>query len=420
MSVITDHQLYAENQRRILLRNLLVVQFAVIVTYLLLAYILEVHVSPLIFEIGVGGTLVSMFTYHRGWIAFTRDFSFLFITVAIFLLVSSESRETGLYLHFVSVCSAALAAYSYDQRWKLFAVTIGSVLLFMFILFFEPQIVPFRAFEPREIKIFMVVNIFSMSVVCMICAYFLLRLNHRSERILQDSNLIIEQQNQELRKSNAELDRFVYSVSHDLRAPLSSIAGLLNLMDRQEERNNPQYLGLMRDRVQAMDKFIHEIISYSRNARTEVVKEPVLLRPMVEETIASLKYLPHVEKVQFEYAFPDNLELVVDKFRFKIILNNLLTNSIKYADFSRTKPVIQLEATRGNDFCRIAVIDNGIGIPMEFQNRVFDMFFRATESHQGSGLGLYIVKEAVEKMNGQVELNSRSRVGTTITVTWPI
>jgi signal transduction histidine kinase len=224
-----------------------------------------------------------------------------------------------------------------------------------------------------------------------------------------------------LMKTNAELDRFVYSTSHDLRAPLTSVMGLINITERSSEPQEvSKYLAMMRDRVLSLDRFIRDITDYSRNNRLSVKREKVYLRCLIDEVWENLKFSPEAETIDFRNDIPEQLFIHVDRSRLQVVLGNLMSNAMRYQDTKKNNPFIVIEHyISGNIFC-LKVADNGQGIPEEYHTKVFDMFFRASERSKGSGLGLYIVKEAMVKLSGSIQLDSTPSVGTTFTVRLPL
>jgi signal transduction histidine kinase len=227
----------------------------------------------------------------------------------------------------------------------------------------------------------------------------------------------ILQQNQQLEKTNRELDRFVYSASHDLRAPLASILGLINLCQNEHSSAEvAKMLELMKGRVANLNQFIAEIIDYSKNARMEIKSEAISLKDLAMELFESVKYRKEAESIHFKSNIDTRLMISTDLSRLKIVLNNLLDNAVKYHDRSKKETYVQISAFKSLDKVIISVEDNGRGIPFDLQPKVFDMFYRASEDSKGSGLGLYIVKETVEKLGGAIKLKSGPGVGSTFTI----
>ncbi|HYK77351.1 MAG TPA: HAMP domain-containing sensor histidine kinase [Daejeonella sp.] len=229
----------------------------------------------------------------------------------------------------------------------------------------------------------------------------------------------LEKKNQLLTVTNEELDRFVYSASHDLRAPLVSLKGLLLLTQQETDTSKIRlYMNLMQQSIEQQDQFIRDIIDFSRNKRGELSLQKVNLEKLIEESVNQhifyFKDHPVVIKKQILVK-----ELYSDPVRLKIILNNLISNAIKYGDQEKVENKIKILTYQNLGKIYIVVIDNGVGIKPEFQDRIFDMFFVTADHNPGSGLGLYIAKECALKLNGTISVQSHRGLGTKFTVILP-
>ncbi len=238
-----------------------------------------------------------------------------------------------------------------------------------------------------------------------------------TERKLAEEQL--KQQNQELLKINAELDSFVYRASHDLRAPLSSLLGLINISKTEaNEEIKAQYLQLMEKSVGKLDQFIQGIINYSRNARLEVTGKPIDFQALVNETFDDLKYMDRSEVIQKQLSIEGGAAFFSDLFRLKIIFSNLISNAIRYSN-PRVASFIHIHIVIDAQKASIAFTDNGRGIAQESIGKIFDMFYRASQENVGSGLGLYIVKEVILALDGSIQVQSEVARSTCFTVTLP-
>ncbi|MDJ1504317.1 PAS domain-containing sensor histidine kinase [Xanthocytophaga agilis] len=226
---------------------------------------------------------------------------------------------------------------------------------------------------------------------------------------------------EQLSRLNFELDSFVYKASHDMRAPLVNILGLIDIAQRDFPIQAMQYMDMMKRSVLRLDKFIFDLTQYSRNDRTKVESEKIDMSLLIMEAMEGQKFLPQFSSIDFEIDIRQDHPIYSDISRLRIILNNLLSNSIKYHDLRKEDPYIRIsiwENPKTKEFV-IQVKDNGIGIMEHYTDRVFDMFFRASDMAEGSGLGLYLVKKVVEKLKGKIDLKTREREGTMLTITLP-
>lgn len=224
------------------------------------------------------------------------------------------------------------------------------------------------------------------------------------------------EKNEELTKINQELDQFVYSISHDLRAPLLSIQGLLGLIetDRWTEENR-EYLQLIDESTQRLDHTILEILNYSRNARLDITWIAFNLRSFIQDILTDLQSMRL--DVITEVIWSGEEQVYLDEVRVGVLLNNLLSNAIKYSKRGQDDAKVRVRVETTPEECVIAIEDNGEGIEEAHLNSVFDMFFRASNSSPGTGLGLYICKEITDKLGGGIVLTSEKGIGTTVTTT---
>jgi signal transduction histidine kinase len=232
----------------------------------------------------------------------------------------------------------------------------------------------------------------------------------------------LRKQNEELTKINRELDSFVYSVSHNLRAPLMSVLGLINLV-QIENKNGDQtmnsYFKMMQHSIFKLDDTLKEILDYSRNARSQLNITEVDTRKTVEDSFERLKYMEGSENIRKSIQIESNEPFFSDPYRLSVIINNLVSNAIKYRDVQKPQSLIDVRANVTNTGLDLIFHDNGIGIGQEYKPRIFEMFFRATERSEGAGLGLYIVRETVEKLNGTISVESKIGDGTTFAIKIP-
>lgn len=229
----------------------------------------------------------------------------------------------------------------------------------------------------------------------------------------------LEASNRYLKKVNTELDHFVYRASHDLRAPLSSLLGLIDVIKMHENGElTLDLLDKMGRQINKLEDFIKEIIDYSRVSRTGLNIESIDLKKMILEILDDLCFMDNAEKIKTSLTFNQEQFIYTDKRNLDIILNNLLSNAIKYADLTKDS-YIHIEINIHKSVIEMSIKDNGIGIREEFQLQIFDMFFRATDKSIGSGLGLFIVKEAIQKINGSITVESTFGQGSIFNLKFP-
>ncbi|WP_198033526.1 PAS domain S-box protein [Maribacter sp. 1_2014MBL_MicDiv] len=231
---------------------------------------------------------------------------------------------------------------------------------------------------------------------------------------------ILASQFNELQKTNSELDSFVYSASHELRAPLSSVLGLIQLI--KMEGVDPklyQHIDMMEVSIERLDSFIKDIIEYSRNKHKNIELEPINFSTLIEQSIESFWYLENTKKIKIDIDIHDKIQFVSDSKRVSVLLNNFISNAIKYHDLNKESPFIHINVKTSKKEAILVVKDNGVGIEDDELERIFEMFYRVSSKVMGSGIGLFIVKEVIAKLKGTIAVTSKIGQGSTFTITIP-
>ena len=237
------------------------------------------------------------------------------------------------------------------------------------------------------------------------------------KKLLQ-STKEIELKNDNLTLVNKELDRFVYSASHDLRSPLTSLKGLVQIAKEEEDLEQVKYyFELMDQTISRQDQFIMDIIDYSRNKRVDKTLEAVNLNQLIDSIVQQYAHNDNTKTIKIEKNLEID-EIYCDALRLKIIFNNLISNAIKYSDPEKSEKKIEIKVFKENEVCKIEIEDNGLGINEDILPRIFEMFF-GTNHNIGSGLGLYITMEAVQVLGGTITASSKIKEGTIFTITLP-
>lgn len=226
----------------------------------------------------------------------------------------------------------------------------------------------------------------------------------------------LKQTQSELQVRNSELNNFVYKVSHDLRAPLASIKGLLHLAGFEMGQN--EYLKRIEDSIQKLDNFIRNVLSHSRNLNTAPIVDKIDLKLLVDQCFSELSYLPGIKEIDKKVRI-SGTEYSNDSVRIFEIFRNLISNAVKYRDLEKESSFVHIEVKTDPKKVKITISDNGIGIENDHLKGIFDMFYRATETSDGSGIGLYIVNQAVKKLNGKIRVESKLNEGTKFIIELP-
>ena len=223
-------------------------------------------------------------------------------------------------------------------------------------------------------------------------------------------------------EKNNELNTFMYKASHDLRGPLASIIGLTNVaVHETDDHRAHTYFKMISESTVKLDSILTDLVDITKVRYDTINYSVVDLKEVVKSILKSLEHKPGFDEVDIQLKFNSDLpEFYSDPKLMSSILQNLIDNAIKYRKIGEGDSTVFIEARNFHGKLRICIKDNGIGIAKNQVQKVFDMFYRGTETSQGSGLGLYIVKNAVDKLRGTMVLNSSYGDGSEFILTFPI
>ena len=229
----------------------------------------------------------------------------------------------------------------------------------------------------------------------------------------------LRKRNQELDATNRAMDQLVYRVSHNLRAPISSVLGLIEVIKIEIPQTAATYMQAMEKSMHQLDNIIRDILDYYRNNRSELNKDEVALAETIQSIYESMAYLNKDVNIPLQLNIQQEAKLITDQRRLSSVLHNLISNALKYYNPYATEHFLKIEGKVNATEVKLTIADNGIGVPPEQQEKIFTMFFRGSAQGSGAGLGLYIVRETLERLGGTIQLHSDLNKGTTFTIQLP-
>jgi PAS domain S-box-containing protein len=226
--------------------------------------------------------------------------------------------------------------------------------------------------------------------------------------------------NEDLKKLNSELDDFVYSISHDFRAPLTNLMGMTYMgKDFSDPSMKDEIFDKIYSSAKRLDTYITNVLDFSKNSRLSVEREEINFEDLFNKAKNTYNFLPGFEKIQMNYNLKANTEFYSDKKRLEAIFNNTVSNAIKYADVKKENPCVTITVEVTKEEASIVIEDNGIGIDKQHLEKIFEIFYKASAYTHGSGLGLFIVKEIVERLKGNIKVISELGEGTSFMIKIP-
>jgi signal transduction histidine kinase len=219
---------------------------------------------------------------------------------------------------------------------------------------------------------------------------------------------------------NAELNNFMYSASHDLKGPLAAIKGLTNLAIAEvSEKERLQYITMISNSVSKLNTLIDDMVQTTKVTHGNIVLSKINFVEFLVGIIDDIKNIESSIGVKFILEMNKDLEFTTDKILLRTIIYNLVENATKYKNPSEMNPFVRINANMENNDLKITIIDNGLGINKQNQEKVFEMFSRVNQKIPGTGLGLYLVKKSVLKLGGTIYLESTEGKGSMFEVTLP-
>ena len=253
-----------------------------------------------------------------------------------------------------------------------------------------------------------------------------------AKQIIEDQNLLLDQQvkektkelvdtNESLQKVNDELDNFIYKTSHDIRGPLASLKGMVNLamMDVKDDRALG-YLSKLDLTAEKLNMVLTRLLIVNRINHAELKPEAVHFEPIIQEILLLEMKKGIPSKIKIDYEVASDIQLVSDKEMIRVILENLIDNAVKFHNESeRIDSFVKIAVKSEEGSVTAHVMDNGIGIAKMNREKIFQMFVRASERSETGGIGLYLSKLATEKLGGEINLISVDEKYTEFIVRFP-
>ncbi|NBW35257.1 MAG: GHKL domain-containing protein [Cytophagia bacterium] len=244
-----------------------------------------------------------------------------------------------------------------------------------------------------------------------------LKVKERTEELQQTLDTI-KLQKEVIEDKNAELDAFFYRISHDLKGPIASLLGLNALaMIDIEDKMALEYVKKQHSQVERLNQIITGLINLTRLNNATLQREPIDFNRLINGCIEASSSLESFDRVTFKREIEIDTPYYTEWTLLNAIVQNLIENAVKYC--REDNPYVHITISTNQNGLEIKVKDNGSGIPEEYQSRIFEMFYRANQHAPGSGLGLYILKRSVDRLQGTIEVESKVGEGSCFTVKLP-
>lgn len=412
----------SESYRVLILSNIYVIAFITCTLFLLVHLFFNKWenfvvnlLNSTIYAIGI------WFIYKRKYL-YSKYLIYITSVLAITINASFQGPGNGSFIFLFPIFTSLFIIFDLNDIKHILAMFI---FISLSILFLETTNYSYFITEKIDENYVRLNYYFSISfslVLQFFIVYLIVYSLKKFENKLKIANSRVLKQNNDLVKVNNELDSFVYKASHDLRAPLVSVMGLISIMRQtKNESELSSYMDMQEKSILKLDLHIRDILDLSKNARVEIQKQSFDIEKLVLECYKNLENFQTDRKIELVLNTTGSPIILSDKARWTTILDNVLSNSIKYYDMSKENSVIKVEINHTKEHkILVSVKDNGVGIIQNQLSKVFNMYHRAHSTSFGSGLGLYIVKEMIEKMGGEVRITSEYGQFTQLTIDLPL
>jgi len=232
---------------------------------------------------------------------------------------------------------------------------------------------------------------------------------------LIDKNNRLNTAMQELTERNFEMDQLIYRTSHDLRSPISSILGILNLLNMEKEQPFTDYLGHIQSKTNQLDTTVQSLVNFVKSTREEIKTEDINLKELVQTNVDQLEFIPNYDKLQI--LIKDNFKgaFYSDYSKLAILVRCLLSNAIQFQGANQEN-YLEITISGSQENAQIEFFDNGQGIAKSVLPKVTEMFFRGNIDSKGAGMGLYIADKIVKKLNGTLKIDSKEGYWTNVII----
>lgn len=359
------------------------------------------------------GVLAVIFYRNQKDSRYIGDLLIFFISLCIFINSSMLGWESGVFAFFFTAIFGLSFGTGYLNKTEFWFNLLHPLIFVLMLLATDSRLLYIQDIPPMALKII------SYNCICinvMLFQYLVYRvivINQKIEERLHKQNL-------ELSSSNEALEVFFHSISHDIKAPIAQLMGLTEIMRDEQDFGKLKKYNLIKEKSLAnLNQFVNELLDQAVNKRKELDIEEIDFANEIKKIVDSFSQQIHQSSIQVEQHIFQNQPFYSDLFRIKLLLQNIISNAIRYHDEQKSKRLISITAEVTTGQCVLRIRDNGVGIPQDSLDKIFDLFYRASAEIKGTGLGLYIAKAACDKIKGKITVDSMPKEYTSFTISLP-
>ncbi len=411
------HLPHTETRKVRLVNQVMVLTIPIHLTLLILNLVIQDWFGALAVIFFLSAMSMGLLFNHFRWYNVNRWYLFLSLSLGLLLLGWLYGPGVGLEGPFIVICMGIMLLFDGRPGYQFFLVTlvIGG---YFFCQWGFTWHVPSMKDELNPFAIYFIYVGSLIGALVILRTY--LGYTRRYEDQLQGYLHSYHEQNKALKIANQDLEQFAVVASHDLKTPLRSITSFLGLIERRMEPEAraevQEYLNIAKSNARHMFILVDDILEFSRlDGKSEVSEVDLFsmackVRDRVLPTVSNSHSILVIQPLPWIWAMPTHIEL---------LFQNLIENAFKYNDSD--EPELEISGVENESFVSLRFVDNGIGIPAQYQTHIFEMFARLHPQHQyaGTGVGLAICRKIVQNHGGEINVLHSSPQGTTIEVRLP-
>ncbi len=365
--------------------------------------------------------LVVLFINHKNEIDLAGVLFNILLTGLLFLFANLLGKAVNMQVFLLYIFIGVFFTANFDKKTLLFSQMLLPFFLYITLEVTNYDLIPkLEGITAAQLEIFGIVNFSIIFITMPFLIILIINTYVKSEEEIRIYAQNLQQQNIDLLTSNTALEQFAYVVSHDLRSPIASMQAILDLSKTETNLENlREYQKYQESSLKKLDEFVTDILHYSKNTKAEISYTKIDFKEFLQEVIAQHRYEDNSTAVKISIEIDQKTDFYTDTYRMGIVFNNLIANVLRYSDLKKPQPNLLIKGFCNENKAIISFIDNGIGIEKEYLEKIFDIFYRANTHAKGTGIGLYLVREYLQKIKGTVNVRSVFGEGTEFAIDIP-
>ncbi len=365
--------------------------------------------------------LVILFINHKDKIDIAGILFNVFLSSLLFLFANLLGKEINMQIFLLYIFIGVFFTANFDKKILLFSQMLLPFVFYVVLEITNYDLIPkLGGITKEQLETFGIINFSIMFLTMPFLIILIINTYVKSEKEIRIYAQNLQQQNTDLLTSNTALEQFAYVVSHDLRSPIASVRAILDLSKTETNLENlREYQKFQEISLKKLDEFVIDILYYSKNTKTEIIYTKIDFKEFLQEVITQHRYDDNSAAVKISIEIDQKTDFYTDTYRMGIVFNNLIANALRYSDLKKTQPNLLIQGFCNENNAIISFIDNGIGIEKEYLEKIFDIFYRANTHAKGTGIGLYLVREYLQKIKGIVSVRSVFGEGTEFVIDIP-